>query len=221
MTGGLVLPALLGWGTLVGLDLVSFPQGMLNRPLVAATVAGLLIGDPSAGLAVGLVLELFALDVLPVGASRYPDFGPGAVAAAVLAGGRPWEVGLGPAVVLGLVLAVAGGWSLDMVRRSNGRLVRRHEAALDAGDEAIVARVQWLGLAADAVRALALTAIGLSLVVGYRLVGPVPDAASRTVGLVVLAGGLVAGFHGVLRRQAGWGWVALGSGLGLGVAWLG
>jgi len=41
--GGAVLPALLGWGTLVGLDLVSFPQGLLSRPLVAATGAGLLL----------------------------------------------------------------------------------------------------------------------------------------------------------------------------------
>jgi len=47
----------------VGLDLVSVPQAMLSRPLVAGTVAGWLAGDLEAGLAVGVLLELFALDV--------------------------------------------------------------------------------------------------------------------------------------------------------------
>ena len=32
-------------GALVGLDVVSFPQMMISRPLVAATVAGALAGD--------------------------------------------------------------------------------------------------------------------------------------------------------------------------------
>ena len=36
---------LLVWGTLVALDLVSVPQAMLSRPLVAGTVAGWLAGD--------------------------------------------------------------------------------------------------------------------------------------------------------------------------------
>lgn len=31
---------LLVWGTIVGLDLVSVPQGLLSRPVVAASVAG-------------------------------------------------------------------------------------------------------------------------------------------------------------------------------------
>jgi len=39
------LLALLAWGTLVGLDLVSGPQIMIARPLVAGTVAGALAGD--------------------------------------------------------------------------------------------------------------------------------------------------------------------------------
>ncbi|MGE5091451.1 MAG: PTS sugar transporter subunit IIC, partial [Bacillota bacterium] len=66
---------LLLWGIITGVDLVSVPQAMLSRPLVAATVAGAILGDVEAGLRVGVVLELFALDVLPVGAVRYPDYG--------------------------------------------------------------------------------------------------------------------------------------------------
>jgi PTS system mannose-specific IIC component len=72
---------LVGWGTLVALDLVSVPQAMIARPIVAGAVAGWMCGDLDAGLRVGLLFELFALDVLPVGAVRYPDYGPATVVA--------------------------------------------------------------------------------------------------------------------------------------------
>ena len=38
------------WGTVVGLDLISVGQFMLARPLVAGTVAGMIVGDPVAGV---------------------------------------------------------------------------------------------------------------------------------------------------------------------------
>ena len=62
-------------GALLGLDVVSFPQVMVSRPIVAATVAGAFIGHPPAGLLMGVVLEMIALDTLPFGASRYPVWG--------------------------------------------------------------------------------------------------------------------------------------------------
>ena len=40
-------------GAILGLDVVSFPQAMISRPLVAATAAGALIGEPTRGLAMG------------------------------------------------------------------------------------------------------------------------------------------------------------------------
>ena len=120
----LTVACLLGWATLTGLDLVSWPQGLLARPLVAGTVAGLLLGDPLAGLQVGTVLELFALDVLPVGAARYPDYGAAAVAGTLAASAQPSDAfGLG--VGLGLILAVVGGLSMAWHRR----LTTRHVAA--------------------------------------------------------------------------------------------
>jgi mannose/fructose/N-acetylgalactosamine-specific phosphotransferase system component IIC len=59
--------ALLGWGIVAGLDLVSVLQAMVSRPLVSGTVAGAIVGDPVAGVLVGMVLELYALEVLAVG----------------------------------------------------------------------------------------------------------------------------------------------------------
>jgi mannose/fructose/N-acetylgalactosamine-specific phosphotransferase system component IIC len=49
-------------GGVLGLDVVSFPQAMISRPLVAATVAGALIGQAASGLLLGAALELIALD---------------------------------------------------------------------------------------------------------------------------------------------------------------
>ena len=92
---------------------MSVPQAMLARPVVAGAVAGWLAGDVEAGLRVGVLFELFALDVLPVGAVRYPDYGPATVAAVALAAGSPWQFALGVSAALGLVLAVLGGFSLS------------------------------------------------------------------------------------------------------------
>ena len=61
---------LLGWGTLVGVDLVSVGQLMIARPIVAGTIAGLLIGDVETGIRLGLIFELFQFDILPFGAVR-------------------------------------------------------------------------------------------------------------------------------------------------------
>jgi PTS system mannose-specific IIC component len=48
-------------GGVLGLDVVSFPQAMVSRPIVAATVAGALVGAPAAWLLLGATLELVAI----------------------------------------------------------------------------------------------------------------------------------------------------------------
>jgi mannose/fructose/N-acetylgalactosamine-specific phosphotransferase system component IIC len=157
-----VIPLLL-WGTLVGLDLVSVPQAMISRPIVAGVVAGLLAGDLEAGVRIGVLFELFALDVFPAGAVRYPDYGPATIAAVVLGVGTPWELGLGVSAALGLVLAVLGGWSLQVVRRSNARAIQRQSAALAAGESSAIRRLQYGGILRDAARGFILTLAGLVL----------------------------------------------------------
>jgi mannose/fructose/N-acetylgalactosamine-specific phosphotransferase system component IIC len=157
-----VFPLLL-WGTLVGLDLVSVPQAMISRPLVAGTVAGALAGDVETGLRLGVLFELFALDVLPVGAVRYPDYGPATVSAVALGIGTPWELGLGISAALGLVLALIGGWSLQVVRRWNARAIQRRAAALAAGESSAIRWLQYGGILRDALRGFTLTLGGLVL----------------------------------------------------------
>lgn len=209
----LTLALLLIWGMLVGLDLVSIPQMLTARPIVAGAVTGLIIGDPAAGFRVGILLELFALDVLPIGAVRYPDYGPATVAATVLAAGLPWELGLGLAGALGLLLGALGGWTLKLLRHANARDVQRHSAALRAGESGAIRRLQWAGIGRDALRALALTAVGLVaaalLVLAYH-----PDRATAISLTLVLLGGGAAAALGGAWRAAGQGtrlrWLAAG-----------
>jgi len=193
---------LIVWGTAVALDLVSVPQVMIARPVVAGAVAGLLTGDVEAGLRVGVLFELFALDVLPIGAVRYPDYGPATVAATALASGAPWELGLGISAALGLLLAALGGWSLMMVRRSNARAIQRHAAALAAGESRAIRRLQYGGLLRDAARGAALTLLGL--VLAWGIAQFVHFDRRTAVGLTLVAiGSALAAIIGGAVRSAG------------------
>lgn len=190
------------WGTLVALDLVSVPQAMISRPLVAGAVAGWLAGDTEAGLRVGAVLELFALDVLPIGAVRYPDYGPATVVATAFAAGAPWELGLGLSVALALVLAVLGGWTLLLVRRWNARAIQRRAAALAAGESGAIRMLQYGGLLRDAARGALLTSAGLAA--AWALGRWVTLDRQTAVGLTLIAvGSALAAAAGGAMRSAG------------------
>ncbi len=216
----LTLSALGAWGMIAGIDLVSVLQVMVARPLVAATVAGVIVGDPTAGVLVGMVLELYALEVLAVGGARYPDFGPAAVAAAVAAEGVP-PILIGPAVIVGLFTAYVGDWSILALRRLNTRHVRRLAARLDEGDVHAVTSAQFAGIARDAVRALLLTAFGLGLAYVLRHWTPSAVRVRELLTAVLVGVGLAtAAVNGKRLGGGRAGYVWLGIGLLGGIAWL-
>jgi PTS system mannose-specific IIC component len=167
-----VLPIALLGGVL-GLDVVCFPQMMISRPLVAATLAGAFVGDPVRGILVGVTMELIALATLPFGASRYPEWGSAAVVAGAIGGTVPSESpgALTIALLAGLCTAYVGGWSLVKLRQWNAWLARRRRPALDAGARGTVIGLQLAGLTADLVRAAVLTAVM------YALLSPVGAVA--------------------------------------------
>jgi mannose/fructose/N-acetylgalactosamine-specific phosphotransferase system component IIC len=163
-------------GGVLGLDVVCFPQMMISRPIVAATVAGAFVGDAATGVLVGATLELIALATLPFGASRYPEWGSSAVVGGAIAAALHTDrVG---ALTIGVLAALAtawvSGWSLVKLRQWNAWLARRKRPGLDAGARGTVIGLQLAGLTADLVRAALLTAIA------YGLLFPVADA---TVGV--------------------------------------
>ena len=154
-------------GAVLGLDVVSFPQVMISRPLVAATLGGAALGAAGAGLLAGVVLELIALETLPIGASRYPEWGSAAAVGGALFAMQP-ENAAGAmvfAVLAALATAWVGGWTMVALRRVNAAWARRHRQQLDAGSYRTVVGLQIFGLTADLLRAAVLTLVALMLLV--------------------------------------------------------
>ncbi len=152
-------------GGLLGLDMVSFPQAMLSRPLVSATLAGAFVGRASAGLLMGVVLELIALETLPFGASRYAEWGTaGAVGGAVYAGQHVGAPGALPvATFAALATAVFSSQSMVWLRTWNARDARRMRAAVDAGTIRAINAVQLRGLSMDFARGTGVTLVALAV----------------------------------------------------------
>lgn len=196
----LTLAAVTLWGVIVAMDLATMPQGFLSRPLVAATVTGALVGRVELGLLVGAVLELYALDVMPVGASRYPDLGSAAVPATIAAVQAPLGMEVGLAGLIGLPLAVAGGWGLHLIRRRSAVAISHRRARVAAGDARAIWELQRGGLLRDAGRGLAIVLAGLAAtwLVGRMPFGTSPHAWLPSAGVV--AGGLAAATAGAMRR---------------------
>lgn len=199
-------------GGVLGLDVVCFPQMMISRPLVAATVAGAFVGDATSGVLVGATLELIALATLPFGASRYPEWGSSAVVGGALA--ATLNTGRAGALTVGVLGALAtawiSGWTLVKLRHLNAWLARRKRPALDAGARGTVVGLQLAGLTADFVRATLLTAVcyGLLFPVANAVVGvwTFGDDTSRAV-VVAIATAVAASaawtiFHSA--RHARW-----------------
>lgn len=214
-------PWLLLWGMIAGLDLVSLAQVMVGRPFVAGTVAGMLLGDPAAGAMVGATLELFALDLLPVGGARYPDYGPAAVAGTATAAGAPGVLGFGPGIAVALVVGYLGELAIQVVRRQNSADVRRSRAGLDAGDLGAIRRVHWRGMLRDAVRALAVTLLGLLLAGAVRRWLPLSVRGAVLVATVAIGTAVAVAAAGALRlsgrgRARAW----LAAGMVAGVVWV-
>jgi PTS system mannose-specific IIC component len=149
-------------GALLGLDVVSFPQAMISRPIVAATLGGALAGDITSGLVAGAVLEMIALEMLPVGASRYPEWGTASVVGGALAAGFYTLPGAAVvAIFASIATAWAGGWSMYGLRRMNGVWARREREPLEAGAPGAAAGLQLRGLSADLLRGFVLTVAAL------------------------------------------------------------
>jgi hypothetical protein len=133
---------------------------------------------------------------------------------------------MGGVTVVALVAAWLGGLTMHLGRRLTGALIRRREAALEAGDPAALVAIQLGGMARDAVRAAALTAFTLvigervarAVEAGWRAPRPLADVAvvGTALGVAVwsawrlygqgarrwLATGAVAGVAGLLGYLA-------------------
>ncbi len=194
-------------GALLGLDVVSFPQAMVSRPIVAATLAGVFLGNPQAGLLVGVVLEMIALDTLPFGASRYPEWGSaGVVGGALFAAQPPGMPGALPACMLAALLtARISGWSMVVLRRFIAWRLQRTRDLIEQGSRDALVSLHLSGMSMDLLRAGLVTVI--AMLIFAPLVGAIvaiwgSDSAPSSAVVVIIAA-IVAGgalwkvFHSV------------------------
>lgn len=194
---------------------------MVSQPLVAGWLAGLVVGEPVAGLALGAVLQAVWGRAFALGGASFPLVGPAAVVGGALAG---WS--LGPSTRLGalavpeaaplaaclgaaFLVAETGRPLIMVMRRHRGGLVRRALAAADAGRGTALVRINLRGVAESALLGAAITALGLAVGWGgLRLAELLPAADGRWVAVPVLAAGLGYSAAHVGRGGKGWTWLA-------------
>jgi len=159
-------------GGVLGLDVVSFPQAMISRPLVAATLTGALLGQPTSGLLLGTALELIALETLPFGASRYPEWGSASVVGGAIFSTHPShpQGSMTMAVLAALATTWIGGWTMVKLRQMNAVWAGNRRDALEAGSRGTVVSLQLFGMTADLFRGAVLTAIA------YAALAPLANA---------------------------------------------
>lgn len=116
-------------GGFLCLDRIFF-QLMISRPVVAASIIGLLLGEPLAGMITGALLELLWIDRLPVGTVVPPNDTVSAVliSAAVILAGRSLGAVSKEVIALGIILllptALAGQIMDIWLIRGNDKIAR-------------------------------------------------------------------------------------------------
>ncbi|HET7229294.1 MAG TPA: PTS sugar transporter subunit IIC [Longimicrobium sp.] len=209
-------------GGLVALDGTSVGQFMVSRPFVAAALGGLVVGRPMEGVAAGVVLEALHLAVLPVGAARYPEGGPPAVAAgAVYAANFPPVAAAGTllvTVLVALALEWAGGRSVEALRHLNVRFAGAPAAGISPG--ALAGR-HLAPVAIDFARGAAIT-LGAVLLLGWLLraidFSGFPPVAVGTILRLAVVAGLASALR--LFGRAHYPLFLAGAAAGAVVAWL-
>lgn len=210
-------------GGLLALDGTSVGQLMVSRPFVAAALGGAVVGRPAAGMAIGVVLEALHLAVLPVGASRYPEGGPAAVAAgSVYAAAQATPAAASATLLVAVLCALAlewvGGRTVVALRQLNVRFAGAPPDGIAPGE---LARRHAAPIALDFVRGALLTLLG---VIGLGVLLSAADFTgfpAVTTGTVVRLA-VVAGVASALRLfgRANYPLFLAGGAVGALVAWL-
>lgn len=153
-------------GGLLSLDRTAALQTMVSRPIVAAPVIGYILGNPSAGLAAGVLLELIFIGDFPVG--RYIPVHETDLAVTVSAmtitiidamgvktglesGWRPMAAGMAAAFPFSLVIMLPLSRVFQaadaFTRRANVRFFNNAREAVEKGAPVSLAMENLKGLA--------------------------------------------------------------------------
>ncbi len=163
MVGELLIGGL--FALVCGLDRVAVLQLMISRPIVAAPVTALALGEPLLGLQIGLLVELLWLARLPVGAAVPPDDTQVAIATTVIVTLMQRQLAGGELELILLTLLIAiptgklGQYFDHYARHYNGRLVRQVDLALERGSLAAAEWQHLRGLISFSLAAIATFAV--------------------------------------------------------------
>jgi mannose PTS system EIIC component len=126
-------------GGILCLDRI-FVQALISRPIVAAPLIGLILGDPYTGLVAGAFIELFWIDRLPIGAYIPPHdtiaavlIAAGAIESGRILGHLPQGL-IALAVLIFIPLAMVGQKMELWVIYGNEKLARDALSAAAHGD---------------------------------------------------------------------------------------
>lgn len=208
------LALLAGLGGAAALDGTSLGQLMVSRPIVAATLAGWAVGAPAQGALLGLFMEAMHLSVLPVGAARYPEGGPPAVAgAALFAGTAGGFAALLPVLLFCMVWEWVSGATVGWLRHANSSLAMPPGTA--ELDPVSLVRRHLSAIVLDFLRGALLTLVGLFLLALWLRVDPerwTGEATARLVLGSVAAASVASSLRLFGRRR--WPWFAAGAAAG-------
>jgi mannose/fructose/N-acetylgalactosamine-specific phosphotransferase system component IIC len=188
---------LLLFGTLCSLDTVSVAQMMVSRPIVSATLGAAALGRPGDGIIAGAVMELFALETMPFGASRYPEWGSAGVVAGAtfVIGGSGAPGALAVAALMGLITAAIGSVSMVWHRKGLARRAGELREELASGSAPAVTALHSFGIFSDIGRGALVTVVGLviSFLFTPRILGAWGLAYGPSIAVPVIVAVAVGG----------------------------
>jgi mannose/fructose/N-acetylgalactosamine-specific phosphotransferase system component IIC len=180
-------------GGLLCLDRIFF-QVMVSRPVVSASVIGLLLGDPYVGMITGALIELIWIDRLPVGTVVPPNDTVSAVliSAAVILAGRSLGAVSKEVIALGIILllptALAGQIMDIWIIRGNDKIARAALKTAADGDIDGVSRLHIRALLRTYLinTVFIFTALGIGVYALQTIYSLIPPAVLKSLVYVYL-----------------------------------
>ena len=182
---------------IIGVFLVGCISGMgsildefqTHRPLIACTMMGVVLGDPTTGIMLGGALEMIALGWMNIGAAVAPDAALASIISAILviAGKQDMNVAIG----LAIPLAAAGQVLTIIVRAITVGVQHAADNAVKTGN---LSSITWLHLGALLLQAMriAIPALIVALTIGTDAVKNMLDSIPEVVtGGLGVAGGMI------------------------------
>lgn len=189
---------------LAGLESI-LDQFQFHQPLVACTLIGAATGNLTAGIMLGGSLQMITLAWANIGAAVAPDVALASVAAAIILvkGGKFTAEGIGVAIAIAILLAVAGLFLTMPVRTASITFVHAADKAAEHGNIAGVERAYYLSLLLQGLRIAVPAALLLAIPAQsvQHALGLMPDWLTH--GLVVGGGMVVAvGYAMIINMMA-------------------